>query len=647
MASITGSATGGNWSATTAWVGGVVPVQTDDVLLTSASGNITIDGTSGSPSQCRSIDCTTYTGTLTHATAKQLNVGDPAGSGVGVFKLVASMAYVPVAGSVIKFVSTTGVNNITWGGKNSPSLTFDGVGGSWQYQDAPGVLSTATLTLTNGALDINSKNTSIIFSSNNSNIRSLTMGTATWTAGSGASPLPWDIGTSTNMTLSAGSATIVLPTTSGTATFNGGGLTYGAVTSTAITTGFLTITGANTFSSLMTSPGASNVASYQFGANQTVTGTFTFNSNSITNRAYLLSTVKGTARTITAAAISSNGADLQDIVGAGAATWNLSSSTFGGGNCGGNSGITFNTPKNCFMKTAVSVNWSAANWFTTSGGSTGITPAYPLPQDTAVFDANSVTTTGKTITVDAPCVRLPGMNWTGVLNSPSFTPSGVTPYSVFGSVTFDSGGMTIGNAGTNCIFEGRGAQTIKMAGLSYGVASFFTVNCAGGSYTQQDAFSAPNSSVNTFVVTSGAWSTGANNFTLTGASSKMNVSGGTFTSAATVSLTGAISSNITVSSGTLDASAGVISMTGAGSTMTLSGGTLKAGTLTRTGFALAITGTAVVIGTGGATFSSLTAPTGASNISSPSGTAMTITATAITVASSGGGGGQSSYAFCG
>lgn len=628
-----------NWSDTTGWTGcgGVVPGATDDALVGTGSGGsttgtLTIDGVSGTPSKARSVDFTSFTGTLSQAASKELDVGDPAGSGAGIFKLVTGMSYSPNITGTVKFVSTTGVNALTFAGKQMPITTFDGVGGSWQFQDALIANGNITITLNNGALDTNGQTvTGYNFSSSNSNTRSLTLGTTTWTTVN--ADTIWDIGTSTNMTLSAGSSTIVLVQSSNPFTFNGGGLTYGTLQATGLTTNTITITGNNTFTTLTTSIGANVSANYQFGGNQTITGTWTFNSNSVLNRNYISSTVKGTQRTITAAAISSNGADLQDIIGAGAATWNLSGSTFGGGDAGNNSGITLNTPKNCFMVTAVSVNWSASNWKTTSGGSTAITPVYPLPQDTAIFDSNSVTTTGKTITIDASAVRIPGMNWTGVANTPAL--AWTNSASVFGNVTYVSG-MTTSGTGTATL-EGRGAQTFTTAGIT--IAHRIVTNNPGGSYTQQDALSSSNNS--SFVqVVAGTWAAGTHNLTGTGTNAVLAISGGTLTSSATISVSGA-SSGTSITSGTLDISTGVFTSPG---TLTMTGGVFKAGTLTHTG-ALTTSGTALSIGTGGATFTTgVLTITGTGSIGPLSGDAITsITNTAITVAGASGAGG--SYTF--
>ena len=84
------------------------------------------------------------------------------------------------AGTLITvFGATSGTKTITSNAKTFDfPVTFDGVGGTWQLQDTLTVGSTRTVTLTNGALNLNNLNLACgIFSSNNSNTRTLAFGT--------------------------------------------------------------------------------------------------------------------------------------------------------------------------------------------------------------------------------------------------------------------------------------------------------------------------------------------------------------------------------------------------------------------------------------------------------------------------------------
>ena len=61
MATITAAAGGGNWNVGSTWVGGVVPLTTDDVVLNATSGQVTITATA----QCKDINFSGYTNTIT------------------------------------------------------------------------------------------------------------------------------------------------------------------------------------------------------------------------------------------------------------------------------------------------------------------------------------------------------------------------------------------------------------------------------------------------------------------------------------------------------------------------------------------------------------------------------------------------------
>jgi hypothetical protein len=167
VATITASALGGNWSATGTWVGGVVPTSDSDVLLTVASGNVTVD--TGNR-YCRSLNCATYVGTLDGS--GNLWVGDGT---AGHFTLVAGMTY-SVSGDVY-FQSTTTGNNVTMADKELGTVYFAGVGGEWTLQDSLSVAS--RLELSAGSLITNNQPISCYYfvANNNAGIaQSLTLG---------------------------------------------------------------------------------------------------------------------------------------------------------------------------------------------------------------------------------------------------------------------------------------------------------------------------------------------------------------------------------------------------------------------------------------------------------------------------------------
>ncbi len=459
----------GNWQGGNIWAtssGGAASVQTptsaDDVVFdTHSTGTVTI----GTASNCHNLTMTAPgAGTITRGGSAVLNV-------YGSMTLASGMTFAPLSSAVINFLGTTTGLTVTHAGYLLPLMNYNGVGGEWTWQDNQTNLSNSalTITLTNGSLITGGFSAGaangVSLSSSNSNIRSLTLGATTWKLNPTQSAAIWDLGTTTNLTFSGASSTITL---GGVSTFNGGGLTYGTVTGTQIPGGAGSnfINGANTFATLTLSCAATDMQnfSYQLSADQIVTGTFTANgsASTVNTRNYITSNVKGTQRTITAATVVASYLNLQDIKGAGAATWDLSAITGNSGDCGGNTGITFTPAANIYYHntSSGSANWSnSAKWFAASNGAGG-SARVPLPQDTAIFDSASFTT--GSITVNNDMWHLPAVNWTGVTNSPTF--QNTTNAFMFGDMVL-AAGMSLSST-SSITFEKRGALTVNTAGLT-------------------------------------------------------------------------------------------------------------------------------------------------------------------------------------
>lgn len=81
--------------------------------------------------------------------------------------------------TALTFAATSGIKTINTAGVTfDRAFTFNGVGGTWQLQGALTSGATRTLTLTNGTLDLNGYTlTTGLFSSTNSNVRSIAFGT--------------------------------------------------------------------------------------------------------------------------------------------------------------------------------------------------------------------------------------------------------------------------------------------------------------------------------------------------------------------------------------------------------------------------------------------------------------------------------------
>jgi hypothetical protein len=116
--------------------------------------------------------------------------------------LVLSTSMTVLGGTNAWIFAATTPQTITTNGKTIANpITFDGIGGTWTMQDALTLGSTRTLTLTNGTLDLNGFTlTTGLFSSTNSNVRTLAFGTGNivLTATSGTI---FTTSTSTNLTV--------------------------------------------------------------------------------------------------------------------------------------------------------------------------------------------------------------------------------------------------------------------------------------------------------------------------------------------------------------------------------------------------------------------------------------------------------------
>lgn len=183
----------------------------------------------------------------------------------------------------------------------STPVVQDGVGGTVSLSG--NFLSGNTYTLTNGTFNANNRNVTVTrFISSNSNTRTITMGSGTWTlSGTGT---VWDIATTTGLTLNPNTSTILLSnTTTSARTFAGGGLTYNNLTIGGATgTSALTFTGSNTFNTIASTKTVAHTITFTAGttttvSNWTATGTLgnvvTINSSSAGSQATLNKTGGG------------------------------------------------------------------------------------------------------------------------------------------------------------------------------------------------------------------------------------------------------------------------------------------------------------------------------------------------------------------
>jgi len=172
---------GTKWATTSGGVGGAaIPVVGDDVFFNASSGAGTI--TLSASSTWRSLNCTGFTGTISHPASTTITWGDgTAGAGnVGILFSV-GMTYSSAGSNAQLFAQTaptTPAQTITMNGKSVGNFLVGNAGsGNWQFQDT--FTSTGTLTLKSGTLDINSKTVTCGgLNVDGSNVRTLTMGSA-------------------------------------------------------------------------------------------------------------------------------------------------------------------------------------------------------------------------------------------------------------------------------------------------------------------------------------------------------------------------------------------------------------------------------------------------------------------------------------
>lgn len=496
MATLYLKAAGGNWTTAGTWsnvssAGGDSsgpPTAADDCVADAGSGAVTID----SGAVCRSLDCTGYVGTATH-NAITWTIGDgTAGAGNIALKLVAGMTYtlVNAATSAISFISTSSTQQtVAFGGKTHGNLTFNSSSnGDYAVTSAMSCGSTATVTVTKGTVHFDgpSDNSGLshsigIFSSSNSNVRTINLGTCTLTCVAGGTS--FTLLTTTNLTFTASSSTVTL--TGAAALIQTGSQTFGTLNFTGSGTAVLSkTTGVDFTCSNLNRTGTASKTdvlrlSGSSSASYTVSNTLTLAGNSATNRLLVADpNALNASKTITCnGTVTASNVDFRDISGAGSASWDLSAITGGSGDCGGNVGITFTTGVTLHWQNASSSSWStASNWDT----SPSATSRVPLSQDNVAMD--KAFGTSQTVTLDMPRAGK-SIDWTGATWTTALTWANTTATTMYGGMTLISG---LTNTGTTAFtLEGRGSFTWTSAGVTF--TNPVTIAMVGGTLTLQDA----------------------------------------------------------------------------------------------------------------------------------------------------------------
>lgn len=297
MATRTISVAGGNWSSAGTWDEGIAPTNADDVVARAGgdSGNLTNDVTNQA---CRSLDFTNYSGLWTY-TSLIVKIGGSALPASNVALKCSSTMTISQSGGTIQFVATTTGGTITTNAKSLNNVTFNGVAGGWTLQDTLTTTSNAALTLTAGTLNTNSQSLSLgLMSITGATARTLTMDNSSVVLNNNGGT-PWNATTTTLLGFTATGSTIEARNGTATATFAGGGLTYATVSRINTGAGGLTITGANTFGSLIVT-GAARTLTLPASTTQVIS-TLTLQGTGPSALLTIVSSSSGTAATVSVA----------------------------------------------------------------------------------------------------------------------------------------------------------------------------------------------------------------------------------------------------------------------------------------------------------------------------------------------------------
>ena len=303
----------------------------------------------------------------------------------------------------------------------------------------------------------------------------------------------------TGLIFNAGTSLITLTSTGGTIVATG--KTFYNVSLTGSGTGNLfQISGTNnTFNNLsIVGRSATGVNVLSINGNNTINVTFTVSAPTTlgSSRLSISSSTLGTARTITAASVSLTDVDFRDVVGAGTASWTGTRI----GDCGGNTGITFSTPKTVYWNLAGAQNYSTTGWAATSTG-TPATTNFPLAQDTATFTNNNPAAS-VTVTLNAN-YNLGTLDFSARTLALTFATGSTSPF-MYGDVTLSTAIMLTGTSGIQ--YAGRNkTQTITSAGRTFTQPIIQTT--IGGGVVFADAYIITGAS---YTLTNGSLSTNYN-----------------------------------------------------------------------------------------------------------------------------------------
>lgn len=436
----------------------------------------------------------TVTNTVAANTVKDITLDNPTGGTVTVSGIQSTLCngnFLRLGGSwngslILRNDLTPDVKTITLnGGTIGASINYGASmtagPGTWKYMDA--FTTTSTQTFVGGTIDTNSQTvtwTSITW--NGATAKTLTLGSSTVNLSSSWLMAVAGV-TSTNNTLNAGTSTLNL-TGVGSIIWDFGteSFTFNNVNIThfAASTPFLLSNGTTTYNNFTYAPPAVSNDTISIAGTHKINGTFTYTPplNSQINRPWLKGFPSGNVFTLNLAAVSGiQDLDFADCAVTGAAA-PLSGTRLG--DVGGNTGITF--PDRAIRYwVGNNGSWNqSTGWAVSSGGASNINN-YPLPQDLAIFDANSFNADGLGFGSGAT-VRIGSIDWSA-LNRPATFNLGSGP--TFCGDIILSPRVTMNNFGT-MTFVGRKTMRLFSNGVTWGGNVTMAVDCGSGSVLLND-----------------------------------------------------------------------------------------------------------------------------------------------------------------
>lgn len=354
-----------NWSTAGNWAEGSKPAAGDDVVM-SANYNCVINEATAN---LKSFDMTGYPAVLSGSS----NITVVGASSATVNCIFANGASNTWSGTLNVNPASSGTINLTCGGSTTWNAVTQNGAGTVSLQDTMALAATKIFTLTNGSFNSNGNAMNIGRGVVQPGADGFNITNSTITfSGTTASVFSCEVASATPTVTGS---TLVF-TGSG-ATMGTGGKTWNNITfSGGGTSSFTNVTSDITIAGTLSLQGTASLSDrFEVTAGRTLTissgGTLNVDGNSNLNRFLLTSDTLGSSFNLVLTGVTISGcsnSEFRDIAFTGSP--DFSSITGGSGDCGGNSGATWNAYDNC------TVDAESTGWITSAPGGATIYPVH-------------------------------------------------------------------------------------------------------------------------------------------------------------------------------------------------------------------------------------------------------------------------------